>query len=165
MKRDNMHRTIAAGALTMLLIAGQTAFAADGGNDGAAAAAAASELALATDVDWSLQPVEIGASSSRGPMLSTLYVSFAALQAYDAYSTSVGLRHGAVEANPMMSGIVGSTATLLAVKAAVTTTTFLVSERLWKQHRRGHAVAVMVISNGLMAAVAARNHAVLHEQR
>lgn len=103
--------------------------------------------------------------ASRPAILPALYAGSAALQAYDAYSTSVGLRHGAVEANPMMSGIVGTTATLLAVKAAVTTTTFLVSERLWKQHRRGHAVAVMVISNGLMAAVAARNHAVLHEQR
>jgi uncharacterized protein DUF5658 len=167
-----MARTIAAAALTMLLTAAGTGFAVEADNGAAAVPLAVSQTlplvvseALTADLAWSLKPVDSGGPLSRGAVLSTLYVSFAALQAYDAYSTMVGLRSGTVEANPVMSGVAGKTATLLAVKAGVTTATILVSERLWKQHRRAQAIAVMVMSNSLMATVAARNSAALRTQR
>jgi hypothetical protein len=39
------------------------------------------------------------------------------------------------------------------------------AERLWRRHHRGEAIAVMVISNGIMAAVAASNASVIRNQK
>lgn len=124
----------------------------------AAAASAAAASKLATDTDWSLPATRLGSQpAKRGALLPMLYLSLAALNAYDAHSTTTGLSHGAVEANPTMRGVVGSPVALLAVKGVATASTVLVAEHLWKTHRKGQAVAVMLISNGLMAAVAAHN--------
>jgi hypothetical protein len=51
---------------------------------------------------------------------------------------------------------------MVATKAAVTAGTIVVAEHLWKTHRKGQAIAMMVITNGLMSAVAVHNNAVLH---
>src|SRR5712692_6079024 len=72
---------------------------------------------LAGDVDWSLRPVQIGPTKRPG-VLPALYVSLAALQVFDAYSTSEGLARGAREANPVMQAIVGNPALFWSVKAA-----------------------------------------------
>jgi hypothetical protein len=98
-------------------------------------------------------------------VLPALYVSFAGVQVYDAYTTMNGTTHGAAEANPLMTGAAGNTATLWAVKGATAFTSIYFAERLWKQHRRGEAIAVMLVSNGIMAAVAARNASVIAAQR
>ena len=39
----------------------------------------------------------------------------------------------------------------------MTLATLYAAERQWRQHHRGRAVAIMIVSNGLMAGVAARN--------
>jgi hypothetical protein len=36
---------------------------------------------------------------------------------------------------------------------------------MWREHHPGRAIALMIVSNGVMAAVAARNAAVLHSIR
>jgi hypothetical protein len=120
---------------------------------------------LATDTDWSVPAVHIGSSASsrsRGMLLPSLYVSLAALNLYDVYTTRVGLTQGAVESNPATRWLTGSSPGFLAVKGAATATSIFLADRLWRLHHRGQAVAVMVISNGMMAAVAARNSSVLH---
>ena len=94
---------------------------------------------------------------SRGVVLPALYVSVAALQVYDGLSTMTGLKQGAVETNPLMSGIAGKPIALWAVKGGVTTASIYAAERLWRQHRRAEAIAMMVAVNGVMVAVAARN--------
>jgi hypothetical protein len=94
-------------------------------------------------------------------VLPALYVSLAGLQAYDAFSTLTVLKRGGVEANPVMKGIVGSPLALVAVKAGTTAGSICVAERLWRQNRKGQAIALMVATNGLMAAVAAHNTSVM----
>jgi hypothetical protein len=103
--------------------------------------------------------------SSRPALLAPMYGGLIALQAYDVYSTTTALNHGAREANPIMGGVAGNPIALAAVKAAVTGTSIFAAERMWKQGHRAQAVAVMIISNGLMAAVAAHNHAVIGQVR
>ena len=102
---------------------------------------------------------------TRPSILSSLYVTSAALQAWDVYSTMTALRMGAVESNPLMQTAVKNPAVFIALKSSVTMASIFASERLWKEHHRVAAVALMVASNGLMAAVAANNSAVLSRLR
>ena len=103
--------------------------------------------------------------TSRGPILPILYVSLAVLNVYDGSSTTTALKLGAAEGNPMMAGIAGHPAALWAVKAGVTAGSIVVAERLWRQHRRAAAIGMMIVSNGLMAAVAAQNASVIRRMR
>ena len=114
----------------------------------------------ADEVDSTLPPVRFG-EPRRGALLPVLYVSLAGLNAYDAYSTTKGVSSGARESNPLMRGAAGSPAAIWAIKAGVTSASIVVAERLWRTHKRPQAIGVMIISNGLMAAVAARNASVL----
>lgn len=162
-----MFRTMVTALSLLLLVSTVPAAAAD--SDSAVPVsfvglAATSAAPLATDVDWALPSVR-PAGVRRGSLLPTLYVSFSVLNALDAHSTTTGVRRGAMEANPMMRGIAGNPAATWAVKGGVTAATILVAERLWRQNRRASAVAVMIISNGMMAVVAARNASVLQQTR
>jgi len=87
------------------------------------------------------------------------------LNVYDGSSTTTALKLGAAEGNPMMAGIAGHPAALWAVKAGVTAGSIVVAERLWRQHRRAAAIGMMIVSNGLMAAVAAQNASVIRRMR
>jgi hypothetical protein len=124
----------------------------------------ADATALAGGVDWSLPPVHFG-PATRGAVLPALYGSYAALQVFDAYTTLSGVRRGALEGNAVMSGMAANSAAVWGVKAGVTVSAVMISEHLWKQHRRGQAIAVMLAANGVMAGVAARNAAVLRTVR
>ena len=104
------------------------------------------------------------AANHRPSALRGLYASFAALQVWDAYSTSRAISAGASEANPVMRGVVGNPAAFWAVKAAATVAPMMAAERLWKRNKVA-AMAVMAASNGVMAAVAAHNASVLRSQR
>jgi hypothetical protein len=103
------------------------------------------------------------AEAEHGPrpaMLKGLYAASIGLQAFDGYSTFVGLRAGNGELNPAMQGRQTPT-TLFVAKATMTLTTIALADQLWRQHHRGQAIALMVISNGVMAAVSAKNTSVL----
>ena len=93
--------------------------------------------------------------------LPILYGSSAFLNAYDAYLTLAGLEAGASEANPLMKPITKSPAAFIAVKAALTTASIVGAEQLWKDHHRKGAVAVMILSNAIMVAIAAQNTSVV----
>jgi hypothetical protein len=129
-----------------------------------AAVDASAESSFGPDVDWSLPLVHLG-GPKRGNLLPALYVSLSGLNAFDAYSTSRGLSGAASEANPLMRPVASSPAAVWMVKGGVTAASITVAERLWRQNRRASAIAVMVISNGMMAAVSARNASVLRAQR
>ncbi len=104
----------------------------------------------------------------RGPRpaaLPVLYVSFIGLEVYDGYSTSTGVARGAAESNPLLRAAVEKPIALWAVKSVAAVASIYMAERLWKRHRRGQAIAVMVTSNVLMAAVAASNLSVVRAQR
>jgi hypothetical protein len=159
--------TIAALAATVLMTA-TSVHAADGngvaGIDTTTATVDASTATMAGDVDWSLAPVKFG-RESRGALLPSLYVSLAALNAFDAYSTTKGLSLGAAEANPMMRGVANRPAMLWAVKGGVTAGSVYIAERLWKNNNKVGAVVVMVATNSMMATIAARNSSVIRSQR
>ena len=97
------------------------------------------------------------ASEPRPGALVPLYASFATLQALDAHSTARALDYGAVEANPVMKGIAGNPAALLAVKAAGTAGVIFASEKMWKKNRAA-AVFFMVAANSAMAWVVQHNY-------
>ena len=103
-------------------------------------------------------------SLARPKVLPALYASYAVLQAYDVYSTKQGLARGGREANPLMTGVVGSTSAFIAMKAVVGAGTVVAAERLWKTNKPA-AIAVMVAANGVAAIVAARNARTLGQIR
>ena len=164
--------TASAAALALVTVLGigvtpASAAEAAAAGSGLAAAATSAAAELATDTDWTMPAIQMGGNHevSRGALLPSLYVSLAALNVYDVVSTKQGLARGATESNSGMSGIVGNSASLVAAKAVTTASAILLSEHLWKTHHKMGAVAVMVISNGLMSAVAAHNASVVNSLR
>jgi hypothetical protein len=121
----------------------------------------AEDAVESTGVDSIVSPVVLPPPASRGPVLPVLYVSFAALNAYDAASTTSALKRGAAEANPMMGSLAARPAAMWAVKATMTAVSIASAERMWRQHRRGAAIATMLASNAVIGAVAAHNAAVI----
>jgi len=97
--------------------------------------------------------------------LPALYASSVGLQSYDAYTTLYVLDRGGREANPFVRELTSRPPAWLAVKAGTTALTIYAAERLWKRRHRTAAVATMVISNGILAVVAARNTRVLMAMR
>jgi len=102
--------------------------------------------------------------AGRPGVLPALYVSLAALQAFDAYSTTRGLSGGAQEGNPLMQHVAGNTAGFIALKAATTVVPMVLAERMWKHNKVG-AITLMVVANGVAAAISANNAQVLHQVR
>jgi hypothetical protein len=116
---------------------------------------------VAADMSWFNAPAR-PAAEERGAMLPALYAGLASLNAYDAYTTSRAVSAGvATEANPLLHGAVHNSLALWAIKGGVTAGSIVLAEHLWRTHHRAQAVAMMVVSNGVMAAVAARNTSVL----
>jgi hypothetical protein len=159
-----MYRTVALVVLSLTVVS-VSAYGADETTPSAATPTTPLEQTTPSvgNVDWSLPPVEISAGP-RPSVLPILYVSFAALQGFDAYSTTAALGRGVQEANPMMRGVAGNTPAVWAVKAASTAASIWFAERLWKTNRVG-AIVTMVVVNGMMASVAARNASVLKAVR
>lgn len=110
-------------------------------------------------------PALVGANAmnrvERPRVLPALYAGNIALQAFDVYSTTHALNLGAVEANPVMQRVVGHLPAFIALKASVAGASIYASERLWREHHRGAAIALMVASNGVMAVVARHNASVI----
>jgi Domain of unknown function (DUF5658) len=107
----------------------------------------------------------IAESYARPVVLAPMYVSLAALQVYDGYTTTHGVKNGAQEANELVGGLASKPVAFWAVKVGTTALSIFVAERLWRNHNRGAAIATMVISNGLMGVIAARNANVLRATR
>jgi hypothetical protein len=92
-------------------------------------------------------------------------VSYGVLQGLDVYSTRGALYAGAGrEGNPLLRDAAGSSAGLIAVKAASTAVVIWGTERLRKKHRRA-AEWTMVGLNAVTAVVVARNYAVTQRDR
>ncbi len=107
-------------------------------------------------------PAELGRAHQRRPdSLVPLYVSFGALQALDIHSTWRALDHGAVEANPVLQGVVGNQAGLVALKAVGTAGVIFASEKMWKRNRTA-SIIFMVAANSAMAWVVQNNYRAVH---
>jgi hypothetical protein len=126
-----------------------------------------------TVVAEAAQPVVLAAPllpESRGRfdqrrVLTTLSVGLAGLEGYDAYSTLSVMGRGGVEANPLMRGLVSHPALFIGMKAGITGASIYAAERLWREHHRGAAIALIAVANGVMAAVAVNNASVLNASR
>lgn len=148
-----MIRTIAAAAVATLTVAALPARAADAAE------------AAGTAVPAIVVPARVERALSRPAVLPALYVSYAALQAYDIYSTRQALAQGARETNPLMQGVVGNPGAFVALKAGVAAGTILAAERLWKHDKKAAAIGVMVASNLVASVVASRNARALRHIR
>src|SRR5262249_23975842 len=104
-------------------------------------------------------------ATERPMALPALYATLAGLPIFDGYSTVNGIRRGAAESNPVVGGLAGNPAAFWSLKAASTGVSIYFAERLWKSGRRGQGIAVMLASNAVMSAVAARNASVLTATR
>jgi hypothetical protein len=105
------------------------------------------------------------APAVRGSVLPSMYASLIGLQAYDGYSTNRGLKNGASESNAILGPLSKHPGAVWAVKGAAAFASIYVAERLWRTHHRGQAIGLMVVSSGIMAAVAANNAAIIRRQR
>jgi uncharacterized protein DUF5658 len=142
---------------------------------GSAGRLSAQELERATLGDGAVAPVaeaaplaalaasspntaEVGRARERRPdALVPLYVSFSALQVLDIHSTTRAIDRGAVEANPVVRGVVGNQAGLVALKAAGTAGLIYASEKMWKRNRTA-SIIFMVAANSAMAWVVQNNY-------
>lgn len=103
-------------------------------------------------------------SSGRPLALPVMYASLGVLQGLDLYSTRVALENGAVEANPVMAGLVGNWGAATAFKAATTGATVFLVEKMWKRNRAA-AIGVLAAVNGMTAFVVAHNMRVASQAR
>ena len=94
---------------------------------------------------------------SRPAALIPMYVALGGLQAFDGYSTIHGGRSGGVEQNPLVGGLAARPAAFWAIKGASTFTTIYFAERLWRDGHKTEAIVTMIVANGVMGVVAARN--------
>lgn len=92
----------------------------------------------------------------RPAALPALYVTLGILQGLDVYTTSSNLKAGARELNPVIQPVAGNLVALGATKAAMTATSILIAEKLWRRHRAA-AVISMVASNVILTSVVAHN--------
>ena len=96
----------------------------------------------------------------RPAMLVPLYLSQAALQGADLYTTRRALNAGHIEANPVFKD--ASFGTMVGAKVAATAASIYISEKLWKRNRYA-AIGLMVATNVTMSAVVANNYRVLRK--
>ena len=97
---------------------------------------------------------DVSSASSRA--LTSLYVSFVALEALDVFSTMRGMRHGHREANPLMRGVAGNSMAMASVKAGAAASTILLVRQVARKNRVA-AIAMMVGMNTALSVVVARN--------
>jgi hypothetical protein len=161
----SMRRLLVASFLGLLLTA-SASFAADDSTTGltmapTVTAAAATSLVQRTDFVANVKRAQHSLEPRRPMALPALYAGSALLQGYDAYSTLTVLKHGGVEANPMMKSLTKSPVAFIGLKAGMATMSILAAERMWKRGNRVGAIATMAASNVFMAYVAANNARVL----
>ena len=161
-----MRRILVAAVMGLLMTT--SVFAADGENVQSltpAISAAASVLVQKTELAAAPSPVAQFRAPRRPMLLPALYAGSALLQGYDAYSTLTVLKHGGVEANPMMKTLTKSPAAFIALKAGMATMSIVSAEKMWKRGNRIGAIATMAASNTFMALVARNNARVLSTVR
>lgn len=128
----------------------------------AVAAAAAPQILSAALV---VRRATSDVAARRSPLLLAMYGSAGLLQAYDSFSTLKAVAANHVELNPMMAPLVNHPSLLIAAKGAMTIATIAAAENLWRSNHHKQAIVLLLVSNGLMAAVGAHNAVALRGQR
>jgi hypothetical protein len=128
----------------------------------AALTAVATMPSAATD-DAQFAPRPVGLPG-RSVMMPSLYASTAMLQALDIHSTLKGLERGAVEGNPMMSGVASNKMAFIAIKSGMAVGTIFAAKQMAK-HNKVAAVLTLIGVNSLYAAVVSHNYQVARAGR
>jgi hypothetical protein len=92
----------------------------------------------------------------RKAMLNALTASYEVLQAADVITTTLALRNGSLEQNPLLKGFAHHPVRLAIFKASVTTASLILTHRLVKKHRLGGTLLLAGL-NGTLAIIVARN--------
>jgi hypothetical protein len=169
-----MSRTIVAAGL-LLAVAAAPAFAQDVPNRSALAALALSSAAVAptasetaaaaTDEQQApaLSRPRFGSRTGSAVMFS-LYATTATMQALDVHSTIRAIDRGAVEANPLMGGLVNNRPAFIATKAAVAAGTIFAAREVAKKNKVAAAITLIAI-NSAYAYVAHHNYKLARQLR
>jgi hypothetical protein len=170
--RQNVHRVFVAAALGLTCLptigqAQESSLAAHAvtpllGSTPAPALSTVNDIVSAEPIEAqypSISPVSETLPSPRIGVLLPLYASFAGLQALDAHSTMRALENGGTERNPLLGDLAGQPAALFALKAGVTASTILLTERLRPKHRVA-AIALMAALDSFYAMVVVHNYRV-----
>jgi hypothetical protein len=112
----------------------------------------------APDVRGAGTSVPAATTARERGILVPLYISFAALQALDAHATLRALDAGATEMNPLMGGLAGKPAALLAMKAGLAASTIYFVEKL-RLRSRAAAIVLMMALDSAYATIVAHNYA------
>jgi hypothetical protein len=91
------------------------------------------------------------------PVLASLYVSTGLMQALDLHSTYRALGRGAVEANPVVTGLIAHPAAFIGMKAAMATAAIL-SARHVASRNRAAAILTLAATNTAYALVVDHNY-------
>lgn len=91
--------------------------------------------------------------------MTSLYASTAIMQALDVHSTMRALDHGALEANPLMTGVTGNKAAFVALKAGVAMSTVMMARHMSKRNKVA-AIVTLVAINSAYAMVVSHNYRV-----
>jgi ABC-type uncharacterized transport system permease subunit len=91
--------------------------------------------------------------------MTSLYASTAVMQALDVHSTMRALDRGAVEANPLMTGVTGNKAAFMALKAGVAVSTVVAARHMSKRNKVA-AILTQVAINSAYAVVVRQNYRV-----
>ena len=97
-------------------------------------------------------------------VMVSLYATTAAMQALDVHSTMRALDRGAIEANPIMGGVVNNRTAFIATKAAVAAGTIFAAREVAKRNKLAAAITLIAI-NSAYAYVAHHNYKVARELR
>ena len=94
-------------------------------------------------------------AKAQTPAYKALEVSFVSLNVADFITTDYGLRHGAIEANPLFKS--NQNRMLMAtVKLASTSTVLLLGRKLYKQNKK--AATVTMVTMNIFAAIVLTNN-------
>lgn len=97
------------------------------------------------------------AQKPRGALITSMYVSFAALQGLDVHSTLLAVDRGAREGNPMMATLVDHPAAFVAFKAGTAAGVLLLTDHI-RRHNRLASIVIMTAANSAYAIVVANNY-------
>ena len=106
------------------------------------------------------RPVSISGAASRfgaRALMTSLYASTATMQLLDVHSTFKALDRGAIEVNPLMSGLVQNRAAFITTKAAMAAVTIYAANKMAK-HNKVAAVLTLVAMNSAYAMVVSNNY-------
>lgn len=103
-------------------------------------------------------------ASHPSALMTSLYASTFAMQALDVHSTLTAFSAGAVEANPLMTGVTKNRWAFVALKAGIATSTVLAAHNMAKRNKVA-AIATLVAMNSAYAMIVQHNYRVAQRLR